>query len=44
MGNQFIRLIPGRELAQLMIDYNVGVRTIDTYAVKELDANYFTEA
>ena len=43
MGNQFIRLIDGRELAQLMIDHGVEVVTEITYEVKKLDANYFAE-
>ena len=42
-GIQSIRLIDGQELAELMIRYGVGVRTIDTYEVKDLDANYFAE-
>ena len=43
MGNQFIRLIGGRELAQLLIEHGVGVVTETTYEVKKLDANYFAE-
>ena len=43
MGNQFVRLIDGRELAQLMIQHGVGVVTEITYEVKKLDANYFAE-
>lgn len=43
LGNQFIRLIDGRELAELMIRHGVGVVTEITYAVKKLDANYFAE-
>ena len=43
LGSKSIRLIDGRELAGLMIKHGVGVRTIDTYEVKELDANYFAE-
>lgn len=43
MGNKFIRLIDGRELAELMIRHGVGVVTEITYAVKKLDANYFAE-
>ena len=42
-GNQFIRLIDGRELARLMIAHNVGVITEITYNVKKLDENYFSE-
>ena len=43
LANQFIRLIAGQELAELMIKHGVGVVTEITYEVKKLDANYFTE-
>jgi restriction system protein len=36
-------LIDGETLAQLMIDYNVGVSTITTYELKKIDTDYFTE-
>lgn len=36
-------LIDGVRLANLMIDYNVGVSTRDTYVVKRLDNDYFDE-
>lgn len=39
-----IILIDGPKLAELMIRHGVGVRTINTYEVKDLDANYFAEA
>ena len=39
-GNQFIRLIGGRELTCLMISHGVGVFTETTYHVKKLDENY----
>lgn len=42
-GNKTIRLIDGKELAQLMIEYGVGVITETTYEVKKLDANYFAD-
>ncbi len=42
LGTQFIRLIDGSELAELMIRHDVGVVTEVTYEVKKLDANYFT--
>ena len=42
-GNKSIRLIDGQELANLMIDYELGVVTEITYVVKRLDANYFAE-
>jgi restriction system protein len=38
-----IVLIDGEELAQLMIDYGVGVADIGTYPVKKLDRDYFEE-
>lgn len=37
-----IILIDGNELAQLMIDYNVGVAPINTFEVKRIDSDYFT--
>ncbi|MEO5953160.1 MAG: restriction endonuclease, partial [Chloroflexia bacterium] len=37
-----IVLIDGEQLAQLMIDHNVGV-TVDTiYELKRIDSDYFT--
>lgn len=38
-----IRLIDGKTLSQLMIDYNVGVNTSATYELKRLDSDYFIE-
>lgn len=38
-----ISLIDGAELVQLMIRYGLGVRTKDTYEIKELDAVFFDE-
>ncbi|MFH1951589.1 MAG: restriction endonuclease [Pseudomonadota bacterium] len=38
-----IILIDGQQLAQLMIDFNVGVATEATYELKRLDSDYFTE-
>jgi restriction system protein len=38
-----IVLIDGEQLAQLMIDFGVGVTEIDTYQVKKLDRDYFEE-
>ena len=43
LGNKFIRLIDGPELARLMIEHGVGVVTEVTYEVKKLDANYFAD-
>ncbi len=42
-GNQIIRLVDGPELAQLMIEHNVGLISETTYEIKKLDANYFAE-
>lgn len=36
-------LIDGLRLAQLMIDYGVGVSTVANYDLKKLDADYFYE-
>lgn len=38
-----IVLIDGRELAELMIEYNVGVVAKKSYEIKRLDADYFDE-
>lgn len=36
-------LIDGRQLAQLMVDYNVGVSRVSSYEVKRIDTDYFAE-
>jgi restriction system protein len=36
-------LVDGRELAQLMIDYDLGVSTTGSYAIKRVDTDFFTE-
>jgi restriction system protein len=36
-----IVLIDGNQLAQLMIDYNIGVSIINTYEIKRIDNDYF---
>lgn len=36
-----LRLVDGDELAELMIDYNVGVAPADTYIVKKVDTDFF---
>jgi restriction system protein len=38
-----IVLIDGDTLAQLMIDYNIGVATVATYDLKRVDSDYFVE-
>lgn len=37
-------LIDGRQLAEFMIDFDVGVNTAGTYQVKRVDSDYFDEA
>lgn len=36
-------LIDGDQLAGLMIDYGIGVSTVDTYEIKRLDSDYFDQ-
>lgn len=38
-----IVLIDGQQLAQLMIDYNIGVAPSRTYTVKKIDSDYFMD-
>jgi restriction system protein len=38
-----IVLIDGQELAKFMIDNNVGVFTVDTYEIKKIYSDYFTD-
>jgi restriction system protein len=38
-----IILIDGKQLAQLMMDYDVGVSRIASYFLKRIDADYFAE-
>ncbi len=38
-----IVLIDGDQLAQLMIDYNVGVNSATVYEIKRIDSDYFSE-
>jgi restriction system protein len=40
---QKIVLIDGARLAELMIDYGVGVSTRETYVLKRADEDYFAE-
>ena len=40
---QPVILIDGEKLVQLMIEYNVGVTVRQTYEVKRLDLDYFSE-
>jgi len=36
-------LINGQELAEYMIDYGLGVSTIQTFEIKRIDSDYFEE-
>lgn len=36
-------LLDGRRLAELMIDFEVGVTTLRTYLIKRIDSDYFDE-
>jgi len=38
-----IILIDGEELAEYMIDFNVGVSTVNAYEIKRIDSDYFVE-
>jgi restriction system protein len=38
-----IILIDGMELARLMVEQEIGVRVTETYKIKKIDENYFTE-
>jgi restriction system protein len=41
--DKMIVLIDGKQLSQYMIDYDIGVTTTETYAVKRADSDYFVE-
>jgi restriction system protein len=36
-------LIDGAQLAELMFDYGVGVSTVNSYAIKRIDSDFFSE-
>src|SRR5262249_59264605 len=38
-----IVLVDGLQLAQLMIDYNVGVADVETIKIKRVDEDYFVD-
>ncbi|MBF0229492.1 MAG: restriction endonuclease [Desulfamplus sp.] len=38
-----IVLIDGEQLAQFMMDHNIGVTSISNYEIKRIDSDYFTE-
>ena len=39
--NPKIILIDGKKLAELMIEYNLGVSAVKTYSIKKIDSDYF---
>jgi restriction system protein len=41
--NSNIILVDGKQLAKLMIEYNVGVQIKDTFQIKKIDEDFFTE-
>ncbi len=41
--DQKIALIDGEQLAELMIDYNLGVTKTKNYDIKQIDSDYFIE-
>lgn len=43
LSTKRIILIDGNQLANLMISYNAGVTVEDTFAIKKIDIDYFTE-
>jgi restriction system protein len=43
LGEKKIVLIDGFELAQLMIDHDIGVSTVEIFPIKRLDSDYFEE-
>src|SRR5436309_11707425 len=38
-----IVLIDGEQLSEMMMDHDVGVTTEDSYVVKKIDSDYFSE-
>lgn len=36
-------LVDGAMLIDLMLRYKIGVRTVETYEIQELDQNYFDD-
>jgi restriction system protein len=39
-----IALIDGKYLAELMIDHNLGVSTVESFDIKRIDSDYFEES
>ena len=42
LHTQKIVLVDGKMLANLMIDYGVGVSTVETFEIKSLDSDFFS--
>ena len=40
---QKVVLVDGEQLAKFMIEYNLGVSTVETYEVKRVDYDFFNE-
>ena len=40
---QHIILVDGNKLCELMIEYGIGVSTVQNYKIKRLDSDYFSE-
>lgn len=43
MASHFGLSDDGNELAQLLIDHNIGVTSKQTYVIKRIDEDYFSE-
>ena len=43
LNNQTIVLVDGNQMMQLMIKYNLGVSVINTYEIKRIDSDFFSE-
>lgn len=41
--HQHVILMDGRKLAQFMIEYDFGVTTKKTFAIKNIDSDFFDE-
>jgi restriction system protein len=39
-----IVLVNGKQLAEFMIDYDIGVTAGKTYSIKKIDVDYFEES
>ena len=42
IGSKIV-MIDGEQLAELMVENDVGVSTVGLYAVKKIDSDYFDE-